>query len=165
MNGLTVCRFEGTRTAEETLPRLDRLAASGDIRINDAALVSWPRARRKPSTRALGSLDGPGEFWGGTWGVLLSLIFLVPIAGPRFGAAAGAIAGSLSDFGIDDDFIKRVRDLVTPGTSALFVFSSDVVADRLVGELSDVEVVRCDLSVEHERRLRSALGEESERLA
>ena len=165
MRGLTVWRFEGTCGAEEALLRLEELAGRGEISVDDAALVSWPRDRRKPSTRELGSLRGPGALWGGTWGVLLGLIFLVPIAGPTFGAAAGAIAGSLSDFGIDDDFIKRVRDTVTPGTSALFVFSSDTVADRLVDELGGVNVVRCNLSAEHERRLRAALGEESEQIA
>jgi uncharacterized membrane protein len=165
MKELTVWRFEGTRSAEEALPLLERLAAGGDITVDDAALVSWPPARRKPSTRDLGSLGGPGALWGGTWGMLLGLIFLVPIAGPTFGAAAGAIAGSLSDFGIDDDFIKRVRDTVTPGTSALFIFTSDVVSDGLVDEMGGVEVVRCDVSGEHERRLSAALGEEPERLA
>jgi uncharacterized membrane protein len=165
MRGLTVWRFEGAHGAELALPRLEELARRGEIRVDDAALVSWPGARRKPSTRELGSVNGPGSLWGGTWGMLLGLIFLVPIAGPTFGAAAGAIAGSLSDFGIDDDFIKRVRDTVTPGTSALFVFSSDTVAERLGGELDGVAAVRCDLSEVHERRLRAALGEESEQLA
>jgi uncharacterized membrane protein len=165
MRSLTVWRFEGTCSAEEALPRLGELAALGEIVVDDAALVSWPRARRKPSMRELGSLIGPGALWGGTWGMLLGLIFLVPIAGPTFGAAAGAVAGSLSDFGIADDFIKRVRDTVTPGTSALFVFSSNAVAERLVDEMDGVAVVRCDLSHEHERRLHAALGEESEQLA
>ena len=39
------------------------------------------------------------------------------------GAAAGALAGSLADYGIDDDFIKNVREKVTEGTSALFLLT------------------------------------------
>jgi uncharacterized membrane protein len=159
---LSVWRFEGTRTADdEALPRLERLVAAGDISVDDAALVSWPRTCRKPSTRGLGSLDGAGALWGGTWGVLLGLIFVVPIAGPALGAAAGAIGGSLADFGIDDDFIKRVRDTVTPGTSALFLLGDDTLAERLVAHLGDVDVVHCELTGAQERRLLATLGEES----
>jgi uncharacterized membrane protein len=161
LNTLTVWKFRGPRSAESQLPRLRRLAAQG-LGIDDAAVVSWPEGARKPSIRSLGSLTGPGQLWGGFWGVLLGLIFLVPIAGPAFGAAAGAIAGSLSDFGIEDDFIKRVRETVTPSTSGLFVLSSDTVADRLKLEMEGPEIalIRCDLNPEHERHLRDALGEE-----
>jgi uncharacterized membrane protein len=125
--------------------------------------VSWPEGRRKPYTATLGSLDGPGELWGGFWGMLLGLIFLTPLAGPRFGAAAGAIAGSLSDFGVSDDFVKQVRDMVTPGTSALFVLSDGPARDTLVAELRGVpfELIRSQLSAEQERRLRTALGEDT----
>jgi uncharacterized membrane protein len=143
------------------VPRLERLAAEGHLSVDDAALVSWPRASRKPWTRELGALTGPGALWGGSWGVLLGLIFLVPIAGPTFGAAAGAIASGLADFGIEDDFIKRVRDTVTPDTSALFVLCDIAVTDRITQEVPAADVVRCELSVEHERRLRAALGQES----
>jgi uncharacterized membrane protein len=163
MPALTVWKFERDLAAEEALPRLERLAVEGAISIGDAAVVSWPESRRKPSMRTLGSLTGPGELWGGVWGILLGLIFLVPLAGPVFGAGAGAIAGSLSDFGVDDDFIRRARTNVTPGSSALFVFSSDAVADDVAAALADLDVdlVRCNLSLEHERRLRETLGEES----
>jgi uncharacterized membrane protein len=159
---LTVWRFEGAATAEaEALPRLERFAAAGDVTVDDAALVSWPQSCRKPSTRGLGSLNGAGALWGGTWGVLLGLIFVVPIAGPALGAAAGAIGGSLADFGIDDDFIKRVRETVTPGTSAIFVLGHGALAEHLAADLDGVDVVRCELSGAQARRLLATLGEES----
>jgi uncharacterized membrane protein len=164
VNTLTVWRFDGSQAAEEALPRLERLAALSLVSVDDAALVSWPHGRRKPSARGLGSLTGGGGLWAGSWGMLLALIFLVPIAGPAFGAAAGTLAGSLADFGIDDDFIKRVRDAVTPGTSALFLLTSRAGAETLTEELADLDVmlIRCNLSRDEERRLRDALGEDSE---
>ena len=58
---------------------------------------------------------------GSFWGLLFGLIFFVPLLGAAIGAATGALAGSLTDVGIDDAFINKVRDQVTPGTSALFV--------------------------------------------
>lgn len=147
------------------MPRLHALAAAGRVHVQDAATVSWPAGRSKPRTAMLGSLTGPGELWGGFWGMLLALIFLTPLAGPTFGAAAGAIAGSLSDFGVADDFVKRVRDTVTQDTSALFVLSDGPTRDALVHELGDVRfnLIRSQLSAEQERRLRAALGDESPR--
>jgi uncharacterized membrane protein len=164
---LTVWAFDSVPGATTAVPRLERLAAVGVVAVEDSALVSWPRGCRKPSTRTLGALSGPGSLWGGFWGVLLGLIFLVPLAGPTFGAAAGAFAGGLADFGVDDTFVKRVRDTVTPGMSALFLLSSGAVADALVVEFEDLGVVliRSDLSEDQERRLREALGEESEAAA
>lgn len=47
------------------------------------------------------------------------------------GAAAGALGGSLRGAGIGDAFIQEVRDEVTPGTSALFVTTSDGDVERV----------------------------------
>ena len=105
--------------------------------IDDAALVWWPAGRRTPSTRHLGASD----LW---WGVLLGVVFLVPLAGPAFGAAAGAVAGGLADFGLGDDFILRLREAVTPGTSAVFVMSDPASADQLAVELG-APLIRAEL--------------------
>ncbi|HET8758317.1 MAG TPA: DUF1269 domain-containing protein [Solirubrobacteraceae bacterium] len=160
---LAVWRFDGPETAESVLPRLEQLAREHMLEIEDAALVRWPPRHRMPRVQELGAIDGPGHLWGGFWGVLLALIFLTPIAGPRFGAAAGAVAGTLADFGVADDFVKCVRDSVTPGTSAVFVLGSRDCPDRISAALGDTPaaVIRSDLSDEQTRHLRDALGDES----
>jgi uncharacterized membrane protein len=160
---LAVWRFNAPEIAEFVVPRLERLARDGEIAVEDAALVGWPPRHRKPRTRVLGALDGPGHLWGGFWGVLLALIFLTPIAGPRFGAAAGAVAGTLADFGVADDFVKCVRDSVTPGTSAVFVLGGRNCPDRISAALADIPatLIRADLSDEQTQHLRDALGDES----
>ena len=162
MNTLVVWRFAEPEGAAAALPQLERLVTAGEATVDDAALVSWPPGQRKPSTATLGSLRGPGRLWGGSWGVLLALIFLVPIAGPTFGAAAGAVAGSLADFGIADDFVKRVREDVGPGSSALFVVTTQASAQRLGEALRGVATATTlsALSPREEQRLRDALGEE-----
>jgi uncharacterized membrane protein len=109
--------------------------------VDDAALVWWPPGRRTPSTRHLGAIDGPGALW---WGVLLGVVFLVPLAGPALGAAAGAVAGGLAEFGLGDDFVLEVREAVTPGTSALFAVSSRAAADRVACELG-APLIRAEL--------------------
>ena len=78
------------------------------------------------------------------------------------GAGMGALAGSMTDVGIDDDFIRKVRDEVTPGTSALFVMTANVVADRVVGELkgAGAQLTSSNLSPEQEARLREVFAED-----
>ena len=78
-----------------------------------------------------GSTTKAGALGGTFWGLLFGLIFFVPLLGAAIGAATGALAGSLADVGIDDSFINKVRDQVTPGTSALFLMSSDAVIDKV----------------------------------
>jgi uncharacterized membrane protein len=91
---------------------------------------------------------------------LFGLIFFVPLLGAAIGAAAGALAGSLTDVGITDSFIREVREKVTPGTSALFLLSSEAVYDRLAAELQgfDAELISTNLSNEQEAQLRDAFG-------
>ena len=71
------------------------------------------------------------------------------------------MSGALTDVGIDDTFIKRVRDEITPGTSALFVLSSDAVQDRVRDAFAGqhVELLFTNLSKEQEDKLRAAWGE------
>jgi len=55
-----------------------------------------------------------------------------------------------------------VRKKVTPGTSALFVHSSDEVVDQVAAEFRDTsaELVRTNLTDEQEAKLRQAFEEE-----
>jgi uncharacterized membrane protein len=165
MHSLTVWRFAGPDDAEQAIPLLRHLALQHDIELYDAALVMWPERQRKPSTDMLGDLTGPGMLWGGFWGVLLGLVFLTPLAGPSFGAAAGAVAGTLAEFGVEDDFVKRVRDTVTPGSSAVFAICDSGSVDVIAAAVRDrgVAMIRSDLSHEQEQHLRDALAEESGR--
>jgi uncharacterized membrane protein len=159
VNTLTAWKFHDPGGAAQALERVHALAKEGLISVDDAALVTWPTSRRRPHTRELGSLTGPGSLWGGGCGMVLGLIFAAPLAGLALGATTGAVVGSLADVGIDDDFIAQVREKVTPGTSALFLLSHDAVVDRVAAAMADVdmELVRSNLGSDQERRLREAL--------
>ena len=95
---------------------------------------------------------------GSFWGLLFGPLFAVPVLGVAVGAAVGAVKGSLSDVGIDDDFIESVRAQVTPGTSALFVMSSDAVLDEVKEAFArqDMELISTNLSSEQEQALLQA---------
>jgi uncharacterized membrane protein len=161
MATLTAWKFdtpEGADAAEQTLIRLQKEEL---IQIHDAATVSWPVGKRKPKTRQLASMAGMGALSGSFWGLLFGLLFFVPLLGMAVGAAAGALGGSLTDVGIDDDFIAAVRDKVTPGTSALFVLSSDAVLDKVKDAFAGQhpELIHTNLSDDEEAHLREVFGE------
>lgn len=162
MSSLTVWKFESPAGAQNALDELLRLQRQELIQVLDAATVSWEEGKKKPKTRELRDTRRAGALGGGFWGLLFGLIFFIPILGLAIGAATGALIGSMADVGISDSFIRDVREKVTPGTSALFLLSSDAVMDR-VGERfsdSDAELISTNLSSEQEAKLREAFSEE-----
>ena len=162
MATLTAWKFPTPQGADDALDRLQKLQAQQLITVQDAAVVSWEVGRKKPKTRELNSTSARGALGGGFWGLLFGLIFFVPLLGLAIGAASGALFGSLADVGINDSFIKSVRDQVTPGTSALFLLSSDAVIDRVKEEFpaGDAELISTNLSNEQEAKLREAFAQE-----
>src|SRR6266540_6089544 len=66
-------------------------------------------------------LVGGGASYGMFWGLLFGLLFFVPVFGMAIGAGLGALMGKLEKSGIDREFQEHVRDLLQPGTSALFL--------------------------------------------
>ena len=117
--------------------------------------------KKKPKTRQLNHLAGAGALGGAFWGLLFGLIFFVPLLGAAIGAATGALSGSLADVGIDDSFINRTRDQITPGTSALFVMTSDAVMDKVKDAFAGTgpsELLFTNLNTEQENALREVFA-------
>ena len=92
--------------------------------------LAW-RGAPRPRVSQLSSAGGTGALGGSFWGLLFGIIFFAPVLGLAVGAAAGALGGSLREAGIGEAFIRQVRDEVTPGTSALFVMTSDVRLEQV----------------------------------
>jgi uncharacterized membrane protein len=69
----------------------------------------------------------------------------------------------MSDVGIDDDFISSVRAEIQPGTSALFLLSSDAVLDKVEKAFGDDKphLLRTNLSDADEAKLREVFGDEA----
>ena len=162
MATLTVWRFDSPGGADEASQTLQELARQDLVVLHDAATVTWERGKKKPRTRQLASTTGAGALGGTFWGLLFGMIFFMPLLGAAIGAATGALAGSLNDVGIDDSFINKVRDQVTPGTSALFVLSSDAVVDKVHAafvEHQPAELLFTNLSSEQEAALRDVFAD------
>jgi uncharacterized membrane protein len=162
MSALTVWKFESTDGAQDALDVLADLQRQQLIQVLDAAVVSWEVGKKKPRTRELRDPKKAGALGGGFWGLLFGLIFFIPILGLAIGAATGALIGSMADVGISDDFIRDVRKKVTPGTSALFLLSSDAVMDRVTDRFrgTDAELISTNLTADQEAKLREAFSED-----
>ena len=162
MATLSVLKFDDPYGADLVLMALEGLQEQGIIELEDAAVVSWPQGNQKPSTCQVHSMAGVGAVGGAFFGFLLGLIFFVPFLGAAIGAGMGALTGPLGDIGIDDDFIKQVREKVTEGTSALFALTSEAKLDKVVDELRqyDFEIISTNLSEEQEKQLREAFAQE-----
>jgi uncharacterized membrane protein len=158
---LTVWKFPDPDGADRGEATLELFQQEGLITIHDAAVVSWPVGAKKPKTRQLNDLAGTRALVGSFWGLLLGFIFFVPLLGAAVGAATGALAGSMRDVGIDDDFINTVRDQVTPGTSALFVMSSDAVLTKVRHVFADeqAQLIETNLDSAQEARLAEVFAE------
>lgn len=166
MATLTVWKFPTADGAAATQATIQDLQKQELIKIYDAAIVSWPQDARKPATRQMNDLVGAGALGGMFWGMLFGLIFFIPLLGAAIGAGIGALTGALTDVGIDDDFIKSVRDEIEPGTSALFVLSSDAVLDKVKQAFADKfvggrpQLIHTNLSNEQEAALRQVFAQD-----
>jgi uncharacterized membrane protein/uncharacterized BrkB/YihY/UPF0761 family membrane protein len=162
MATLSVWKFDTATGADEAIATLELLSKEELIKIHDAATVTWPAGKKKPKTHQLAGLAGAGALGGAFWGLLFGLLFFIPFLGMAVGAAVGGASGALTDVGIDDDFIASIRAKVQPGTSALFVLTSDAVLDKVEDAFKgqNVELIHTNLSSDEEQRLRDAFADD-----
>lgn len=158
---LTVWKFPTPTGAETAAETLKDVQTEGLITVHDAAVVSWPEGAKKPKTQQLNSLTGAGALGGAFWGLLFGILFFIPLLGAVLGAGIGALTGSLTDVGIDDKFIDRLKSEITPGTSALFVLTSDATLDRVREHFNGqhAELLSTNLSREQEATLREVFAD------
>ena len=99
-----------------------------------------------------------GASGGAFWGFLIGLIFFNPLLGVAVGAAAGGLSGALSDYGINDTFMKDVASMLQPGQAALFMMVRTTASDRVLENLAEHggRVLRTNLDTSHEQKVRDA---------
>jgi uncharacterized membrane protein len=102
---------------------------------------------------------GEGATYGMFWGFLFGLLFFVPVVGMAVGAGLGALMGKVEKSGIDKEFQGQVRDMLQPGTSALFLVVEKVTPDKAVEALGKYggTVLKSSLSHDAEQELQAEL--------
>jgi len=103
---------------------------------------------------------GKGATWGMFWGLLFGILFFIPVFGMAVGAGLGALMGKVEKTGIDKEFQENVREMLQPGTSALFLVIQKVTPDKAIAALSEFggTVLKSSLSKKAEEELQAELA-------
>lgn len=154
VNTVSIWRFDTPNGADAALRTLERLQTQRVVAIDDAAVVVWPPGTRRPHGYQVGTVAGTVALSGAFWGLLIGLLWLLPLTGPVAGAA------TLDRVGLPDEFLTRVRDRIVPGTSGLFLLSRDAAPDRIRVAFAtpDAEPLISILTLEQEHALHHAFG-------
>lgn len=167
MSDLVVIEFPSEAKAEEVRQKLLDMQNEYLIDLEDAVIaIKQPNGRVK-----LNQLVQPaaaGAIYGSLWGLLMGLIFMMPVpgaaiiptTGAALGAASGAIGGALSDAGFHGQFIKDAQATLQSGNAALFLLVRKVTADKVLAGLQGVggKVLRTSFDLAKENALRDALA-------
>jgi uncharacterized membrane protein len=158
MSTLVAIGYPDETTATAASLEADRL--SKDLILQPDAIAVIIRDREgKFHVTTNHSPVGAGTTWGMFWGLLFGLLFFVPVIGMAVGAGLGALMGKLTKGAVDKQFQEQVRDMLKPGTSALFMVIEKATPDKAVEALSRYggTVLKSSLSKEAEADLQNAL--------
>ena len=166
--------------ASEVLNELLEMNDDWVVDLHDAVAVYRDYSGKLRVDQSFQMTTGEGAAWGGFWGLLIGATLAIPftagasaaaagtalaagaLGGTALGAGAGAIDASSwkDEFGIPDDFVRRVGALIQPGDSAIYailrVGNPDVVADRFRGYGGNI--LRTTLSRDQQAKVERVLA-------
>ena len=159
MSDLVAIVYPTEAKAEEVRTRLLNLQKEYLITISDA-VIAVKAENGNIKLNQLVNTTATGAITGSFWGLLVGVLFLNPIIGVAVGAASGALGGALSDFGINDSFMKELSASLHTGNAALFVLIKNMTADKVLKEIKDAGgvVLKTSLDETKEKILRDALA-------
>lgn len=163
MSTLVAIGYPDETTATKAADEAERLAKDLIIQPDAIAVIRRDAAGKYHVTTSHHEVGG-GATWGMFWGFLFGLLFFVPVLGMAVGAGMGALMGKVIKTGIDREFQEQVRDMVTPGTSALFLVVEHATPDKAVEGLGKFggTVLKSSLSKQAEEELQRELNAHQE---
>src|SRR5262245_5651515 len=185
MAELIVVGFQGIRRAAEVLNQLQELNVERLIDLKDGVAVYRTDDGRLRIDQSIQPTTREEAVWGGLLGAFVGVLLAAPFAVAAVpvavtaaltagGAAVGAVTGGVfgfddaatwkEDFGITDEFVKKVGEMIQAGQSAVFVLvrnaDPDMVAEKFRGPGGTV--LRTTLSPERTKKLQESLAGRSE---
>jgi uncharacterized membrane protein len=130
MSELIAITYADQGRAAEVLAELRRLQAEKLIDIDDVCTVTWDSAgkidlHQTLNTSTLGVV-------GALWGTLVGALFLAPLVGIVVAVATGGLGGRLTEYGVEDRFLRSLGRNLLPGSSALFIATRGHSPNRLM---------------------------------
>jgi uncharacterized membrane protein len=162
MSDLIAIVYPDEAKAEEVRQRLFKLQKEYLITLSDA-VIAVKQGSGDVKLNQLVNTTAMGAASGSFWGLLVGVLFLNPILGVALGAASGALGGALTDYGINDSFMKELSASIKPGNAALFVLVKNMTPDKVLREIKDAggTILKTSLDDAKEQQLRGALAKTS----
>ena len=133
-------RFSGTEGADDAVVKLKGLAAQDLIEVQDLTVIRWPRWAAEPIVQEHVTEEM---------------------------SKVSALMGRRKHAVIDSSMIEAARGDMTPGTSVAVMLSANANIDAIAGTFQglgrDIELIRTDLSVPDQDRLKAAIREAIDR--
>jgi uncharacterized membrane protein len=158
MSSLLVIGHPDVATVERARDRLLELHRSELVTLRDLTVAENVEGRIRLRHDLGGTGDGTA---GALWGGLIGLLFFTPLLGMAIGAGAGAIGGSATGSGIDDELMLELGQQLTLGAAALFALVEQAASNEVVEDLEPPggKIVQASLSNEEETALREAIDQ------
>src|SRR5262245_31724085 len=158
MADLVVIGYPDETTAQTVHQKVAELQK--DFIIDGSSAVLTRGADGKINVESPTGAVGAGAAGGALWGGLIGLLFLVPVGGIILGGILGAMMGKVADMGIDDEFRRRVQDVLQPGSSAVVMLFSKVTPDKALEAMAPFggKVLQTSLTKEAEDEITKALA-------
>ena len=155
---LVVIGYDDEHKAEEIRLKLVKMQREYLIDLEDA-VVAVKKPNGKVRLNQAMNLPLMGATQGSFLGLLVGLLFMMPLFGVIAGTATGALTCAISDLGINDDFMKQVASHLEPGKSALFVLIRQATPDKVLEELQGTggKIIQTSLTHEDEAKLQAVL--------
>ncbi|MBN9016793.1 MAG: DUF1269 domain-containing protein [Rhizobiales bacterium] len=159
MSDLVVIVYPTLEKAEAVRSELLELQKEYLITLDDA-VIATKTDDGKIKLHQMVNTTAAGAASGSFWGLLVGMIFLMPVVGVVIGAASGALGGLLADFGINDKFMKDLAESIQPGNAALFVLIREMTGDKVLEHMKGTGgvVLKTSLDNEKEAALRAAIA-------
>src|SRR5215212_4254467 len=156
VSNLIAIAYPNAQTAEQVRTTLGQLQTEKLIELEDMVIVTRDDKGKVKLHQSVSTGAAGGALWGG----LIGLLFLAPLLGMAVGAASGGLAGSATDVGVDDNFMKELGEKLDTGTAALIVLVRSSTADKVLPRIQEFggHVIQSSLSTERENELSAALS-------
>jgi uncharacterized membrane protein len=165
MADLIAITYDTRSEANAARDALSAMATEHLVEVEDA-VVAYKDSKGNVRLDQTINVTAAGAAYGGFWGALLGMLFtitagapLVPLATAAFGAGFGALSARLTDFGINDEMMRKLASDIDSGKATLFVLAREVTYDKVLHRLAKFrgEVLRTSLPENIERDLRNWL--------
>lgn len=147
---LIVLTFNEAGKADEALQALKQLLRKGDLSVLNAAVLIKDQDGKTFLQETEDVSPKQGALFGAITGGLIGLLGgpVGAIVGAAAGATTGRIAANWIDMGFPDQYIKKLKEGLQPGTSALVILVEQESIDKVIAALTNFkgEVLRQTLT-------------------